>query len=74
MFDEHGQEKLQDEKFAEGIAEGERRGQRSKALETARNLLGMGLSTEQIEQATGLPIEDRALADDIDLRFAVDKL
>lgn len=54
MFDEHGQEKLQDEKYDEGLIEGEQR----KALDTARNLLKMGLSVEQIAQATGLPIED----------------
>ena len=31
---------------------------REKALQTARNLLLMGLPVEQIAQATGLPIEE----------------
>ena len=37
-----------------GIAEGEARGSRKKALETAKNLLDIGLSRENIENATGL--------------------
>ena len=34
--------------------EGEARGSRQKALETAKNLLQFGLSQEKIAQATGL--------------------
>ena len=37
-----------------GLAEGEARGSRQKALETAKNLLHLGLSGENIAQATGL--------------------
>ena len=37
-----------------GIAEGEARGSRKKALETAKNLLDIGLSRENIAKATGL--------------------
>ena len=39
----------------EGIAIGEERGAHKKALETAHKLLELGLSAEQIKQATGLP-------------------
>ncbi len=67
MFDEHGQELLQNEKFTEGLvkgkAEGLAEGERRKALETAKNLLGIGLKTEQIAHATGLTAEEiQALA------------
>ena len=41
----------------EGLQEGREEGEHHKALETARNLLKMGLSIEQIAQATGLDIE-----------------
>jgi len=45
-----------------GRAEGEARGSRQKALETAKNLLHFGLSRENIAQATGLsPAEVEAL-------------
>ena len=45
-----------------GLAEGEARGSRQKALETAKNLLHFGLSRENIAQATGLsPAEVEAL-------------
>ena len=37
-----------------GIAKGERR----KALETAKNALSMGLIIEQISKLTGLPVEE----------------
>ncbi len=46
------QEMLNDVK-ADGIAIGEERGR----IETARNLLNMGLNIEQISCATGLSIE-----------------
>ena len=38
----------------EGREEGRQEGERRQALATARNLLGMGLSIQQIAQATGL--------------------
>ena len=38
----------------EGIAQGEAKGAYQKALETAKNLLGLGLSVANIAQATGL--------------------
>ena len=38
-----------------GIAEGEARGSRQAKLETAKNLLNIGLSRENIAKATGLP-------------------
>ena len=41
-----------------GVAEGEVRGARQKALETARNLLVIGLSIENIAKATGLTIQE----------------
>ena len=41
-----------------GLAEGEVRGSRQKALETARNLLAMGLSIESIAKATGLTVQE----------------
>ena len=41
-----------------GLAEGKVRGSRQKALETARNLLVIGLSIENIAKATGLTIQE----------------
>ena len=41
-----------------GLAEGEVRGSRQKALETARNLLVIGLSIENIAKATGLTTQE----------------
>ncbi len=41
----------------EGISIGLERGAYRKALETARNLLAMGLSPEQVAQGTDLPLE-----------------
>ena len=41
-----------------GLAEGEARGSRKKAVETAKNLLQLGLSQENIAQATGLTVEE----------------
>ena len=41
-----------------GLAEGEARGSRQKALETARNLLVIGLSIENISKATGLTVQE----------------
>ena len=45
---------------AEGIAEGRAEGARNKALETASNLLQMGLPAAQIAQATGLSVAEVA--------------
>ena len=42
----------------EGIKEGRKEGAREKALETARNLLKMGLTIDQVAQATSLSIEE----------------
>ncbi len=50
MFDEHGQELLQEEKFAEGKAESK--------IEIASNLINMGLAVEQIVTATGLTVKE----------------
>ena len=41
----------------EGISIGLERGAYKKALETARNLLAMGLEPEQVAQGTDLPLE-----------------
>ena len=41
-----------------GLAEGEIRGSRRKAFETAKNLLQFGLSPENIAQATGLTVQE----------------
>ena len=41
-----------------GLTEGEARGSRQKALETARNLLVIGLSIENIAKATGLTVQE----------------
>ena len=47
-----------DEGKSLGLTEGEARGSRQKALETAKNLLQFGLSVQKIAQATGLTKED----------------
>ena len=41
----------------EGISIGLERGAYENKLETARNLLSMGLFPEQVAQGTGLPLE-----------------
>ena len=41
----------------EGIQQGFSQGAEQKAIETAKNLLTMNLSLEQIAQATSLPLE-----------------
>ncbi|HJA88587.1 MAG TPA: hypothetical protein H9778_07830, partial [Candidatus Parabacteroides intestinavium] len=43
---------------AEGLKEGRKEGQREALLQTARNLQALGLSVEQIVQATGLPVQE----------------
>ena len=49
-------------KYNEGLAEGEKigieKGEKNAKIETAKNLLKIGLSVEQIAQATGLSIEE----------------
>ena len=44
--------------YSEGKSLGIAEGARQKALETAQNLLSMGLSIDTIAQATGLPIQE----------------
>ncbi|GHT64434.1 hypothetical protein FACS1894110_04050 [Spirochaetia bacterium] len=41
----------------EAREEGEKKGEKKKALETAKNFLGMGLSQEQVARGTGLDME-----------------
>lgn len=43
--------------FATGRKEGREEGAYQNKLETARNLLAMGLSPEQVAQGTGLSLE-----------------
>ena len=52
-----GREEGRTEGRQEGIQEGIQEGSHLKALETARNLIQMGLMDEQIAQATGLSID-----------------
>ena len=47
----------QEEAFAIGLEQGLEQGAYKKALETAQNLLSMGLSPEQVAQGTNLPVE-----------------
>lgn len=51
-------EEGREEGFAEGREEGRAEGQREMAERTARSLLQLGLTTNQISEATGLPPED----------------
>ena len=44
--------------FAEGIEQGLERGTYQTKCETAKNLIGIGLSIENIAKATGLTIEE----------------
>ena len=46
------------EGLAEGLAEGREEGKEERSLEIAKKMLGMGLSLEQITEATGLPKEE----------------
>lgn len=43
--------------FEAGMQQGLERGAYDNALETARKLISMGLSLEQVAQGTGLPLE-----------------
>ena len=42
----------------EGLNKGISQGAEQKAIETAKNLLNMGLNLEQAAQGTGLPLEE----------------
>ena len=46
-----------DEGYEEGISIGLERGAYQTKLETARKLLSMGLSPEQVSQGTNLPLD-----------------
>ena len=52
-----GKEQGFDAGLQQGLEQGQERGAYEKALETARNLLSMGLSPEQVAQGTSLPLE-----------------
>ena len=54
---EQGIELGREEGIEEGREQGRAEGGHKKAIETAQNLTNMGLSDEQIAQATGLPLE-----------------
>ena len=47
----------QEEAYEEGISIGLERGAYQNKLETARNLITMGLSLEQVAQGTNLPLD-----------------
>ena len=47
-----------EEAFEKGVIKGVSQGEHQKAIETAKNLLTMGLSIENICKATGLSIEE----------------
>lgn len=55
---EFDQEEYDRNRFEEGKAVGVLEGERSKAVETARRALQLGLSVEQIMQLTGLSCEE----------------
>ena len=44
--------------IAQGIAQGISQGEHQKAIETAKNLLAMKLSIEQVAQGTGLSVDE----------------
>ena len=52
-----GKEQGYEAGLQQGLEQGQERGAYQKALETARNLLSMGLSPEQVAQGTSLPLE-----------------
>ncbi len=52
-----GLERGREEGISVGIERGLAQGAYQKALETARNLLAMGLEPEQVSQGTDLPLE-----------------
>ncbi|MBQ8775966.1 MAG: hypothetical protein IJZ71_00570, partial [Treponema sp.] len=45
------------EAYREGLAEGIEQGAEQKAIETAKRLISMGLSLEQVSAGTDLPLE-----------------
>ena len=47
-----------EEGFSQGISQGINQGAQQKAIETAKNLLSMSLSIENIAKATGLSQEE----------------
>ena len=47
-----------EEAFEEGFTQGISKGAKEKAIETAKNLLKMGLSLEQVSQGTNLSLEE----------------
>ena len=53
-----GLEKGKEEGLAEGLEKGKEDGEHNAKIETAKNLLSMGLSVDQISKATGLSIKD----------------
>ena len=46
------------EGVSDGISQGISQGEYLKAIETAKNLLAMGISIEQVAQGTGLSIDE----------------
>ena len=44
--------------YKEGVSDGISQGERKAKIETAKNLLTMGISIEQVAQGTGLSIEE----------------
>ena len=44
--------------ISQGITQGIQQGSQQKAIETAKNLLSMSLSIENIAKATGLSVEE----------------
>ena len=51
-------EKVREEGMAEGMAKGMAKGMEKEKQSTARRLLSMGLSEEQVSTATELPLEE----------------
>ena len=55
---EKGREEGMAEGMEKGLAEGMEKGMAKEKLSTARRLLSMGLSEEQVSTATELPLEE----------------
>ena len=53
-----GLEKGREEGLAKGLEKGREEGMEKEKLSTARRLLSMGLSEEQVSTATELPLEE----------------
>ncbi len=58
QWQEEGIEQGFEKGIQQGIERGIEQGQYQKAIETAQNLIKMGLSDEQIAEATGLSIDE----------------